>query len=148
MQMSIELRRRNEAVHFEAKNDEENTVLIDGSPKAGGQGLGFRPMELLLAAIGSCASMDVVPILAKQRQQLDDIRVTVSGERSDGEPSPFTSITLHFDLFGHVDSGAAQRALDLAVHKYCSVGAMLQSTADVSWTMRIHGTAPDEESQR
>lgn len=136
--MSVELHRRNRAVHLEARNDEGNTVAIDGSPAIGGEGLGFRPMQLALAALASCATMDVVSILGKQRQDLRDLKVTARGDRPPGEPSPFRSINLHFDLTGAVQEDAARKALDLAVHKYCSVGAMLAGNVEISWTMTIH----------
>lgn len=138
MTMSIELRRVNNAVHFEAVNADGNVVSVDGAPKVGGEQLGFRPMQLALAALASCASMDVAPILAKQRQQLQDMRVTATGERGDGTPSPFTAINLHFDLYGSLEEASVRKALDLAVYKYCSVGAMLQGAVDITWTVDIH----------
>ena len=136
--MNVELRRVNRAVHFEASNGEGCVVSVDGTPALGGENLGFRPMQLALAALASCASMDVGPILAKQRQELRDIRVTAAGERGEGEPSPFRSVNLHFDLYGRLDEKKVRKALDLAVHKYCSVGAMLRGNVDISWSVEIH----------
>ena len=136
--MNVELRRVNRAVHFEASNGEGCVVSVDGTPALGGENLGFRPMQLALAALASCASMDVGPILAKQRQELRDIRVSAAGERSEGEPSPFRSVNLHFDLYGRLDEKKVRKALDLAVHKYCSVGAMLRGNVDISWSVEIH----------
>ena len=138
MKMSVELRRQNDASHFVATNDDGNSVSIDGAPAVGGQNLGFRPMQLALTALASCATMDVAPILAKQRQTLTDIRVTASGERAEGTPSPFTTINLHFDLWGDIEEDKAHRALDLAVYRYCSVGAMLSCSVEITWTLTIH----------
>ena len=95
-------------------------------------------MQLALTALASCATMDVAPILAKQRQTLTDIRVTASGERAEGTPSPFTTINLHFDLWGDIEEDKAHRALDLAVYRYCSVGAMLSCSVEITWTLTIH----------
>ncbi len=139
MTMSIALRRVNAAAHFEATNGDGNTVSIDGAAAVGGENLGFRPMQLALTALASCAGMDVAPILAKQRQRLRDMRVTATGERGDGTPSPFTAIHLHFDLYGALREAPVRKALDLAVHKYCSVGAMLEGAVDITWTVDIHG---------
>lgn len=136
--MNVELRRVNRAVHFEASNGEGCVVSVDGTPALGGENLGFRPMQLALAALASCASMDVGPILAKQRQELRDIRVSAAGERGEGEPSPFRAVNLHFDLYGRLDEKKVRKALDLAVHKYCSVGAMLRGNVDISWSVEIH----------
>jgi putative redox protein len=137
MAMKVELRRVNDAVHFEGSNDDGNTVHIDGASKVGGEGLGFRPMQLALAALASCASMDVVPILEKQRQRLADMRVTATGKRADGTPSPFTEINLHFDFYGEVSRSAAERAVDLAVNSYCSVGATFSDEVSISWSLDI-----------
>ena len=73
--MRAVVRRRNDGVHFVAETDSGGRVPIDGSPAIGGQGLGARPMELLLSALGGCAGIDVVGILAKQRQPVDDLVV-------------------------------------------------------------------------
>jgi putative redox protein len=95
-------------------------------------------MELALTSLAACASMDVGPILAKQRQTVRDMRVTATGRREEGTPSPFTAINLHFDLWGAIDEASAHRALDLAVYKYCSVGAMLSCSVEITWTLTIH----------
>lgn len=150
MTTKITLERRNQASHFVAHNNDGNTVSLDGAPAVGGEGRGFRPMELALSALAGCASMDVGPILTKQRQTLRDLRVTATGERADGTPAPYTSINLHFDLAGDISETTAGRALDLAVHKYCSVGAMLRDDIKVTWTMTIHRDRSgwDEEDLR
>ncbi len=54
--MKVELKRANDAVHFEATGSNTVKVNIDGSPEIGGQELGMRPMELVLAALASCSS--------------------------------------------------------------------------------------------
>ncbi|HCN83515.1 MAG TPA: osmotically inducible protein OsmC, partial [Sphingobacteriaceae bacterium] len=47
--MKVELNRLNNAVHFEAIAPSSTVkVQIDGSEAIGGEGLGVRPMELVL----------------------------------------------------------------------------------------------------
>ena len=126
--MKIELNRVNEAVHFEASASSSTIkVQIDGSPQMGGQGLGVRPMELVLMALASCTSLDLVSILQKQRQTIEDLSVIAEGERRDTIPQVFTSIHLSIKLKGEIDSAKAERAAELAVKKYCSVHDMLTS---------------------
>jgi putative redox protein len=79
--MTLQLYRRNKAVHLEAVNEEGSTLQIDGASSVGGEGLGFRSMQFLLAALGSCSSIDIIELLRKQRQVLQDIQVKVEGER-------------------------------------------------------------------
>ena len=145
--MNVKLRRMNRAVNFVAKNGEGCVVSIDGPPALGGEELGLRPMELALAALAACASMDVGPILAKQRQELTDIRVSATGERDEEAPAPFRSVNLHFDLYGRLDEQQVRKALDLAVHKYCSVGAMLQGNVEISWSVELHAATTPRRSR-
>jgi putative redox protein len=135
--MKVSLNRANTKVHFVARNEDGNEIHIDGAPKVGGEGAGFRPMETLLAALAGCASMDVVEILRKQRAGLEDLKIDVHGQRPDTTPSPFSAIHLHFTVVGPVDEAKASRALDLAVNKYCSVGEMLKQSAEISYSYEI-----------
>lgn len=123
--MKIELNRINEAVHFEASGAGDVKVHIDGSPEVGGEGLGVRPMELVLMALGSCSSLDMIQILKKQRQEIKDFSVSVEGERADAVPAVFTKINMTFNLSGDIDQAKAEKAAELAVKKYCSVHDML-----------------------
>jgi putative redox protein len=139
--MRAVVRRRNGAVHFVAETGNGGVVAIDGAPAIGGQGLGARPMELLLSALGGCAGIDVVGILAKQRQELDDLTVTVEGERGAGEPSVFTRIHVHFSATGQVDEAALRRAVELSMEKYCSVARVIERTAEITYTQAIVSAA-------
>ena len=140
--MKISVKRVNDRVHLQATNPEGNVVDIDGSPDVGGENAGFRPMQLVLAALASCTAMDVITILRKQRQRLDDLSITVSGERKDATPAPFTAINVHYDLYGAIEEKHARRAVDLAVHKYCSVTEMLKATVDVTASVAVNPDTP------
>ena len=135
--MKIRLHRVNDRVHFQAANADGNTIEVDGAERVGGEGAGFRPMQLALAALASCSVMDLVPILEKQRQVVDDVDIEATGERVDGTPSPFSAINLHYILTGGIDEKKAQRAVELAVYKYCSVGEMLKATVDITYSFEV-----------
>ncbi len=124
--MNISLTRVNDAVHFEGSSDTTDVrVHIDGSPSIGGEGLGVRPMELVLMALGSCSALDLVNILQKQRQRLDEVKIDVEGKRREAIPNIFTEIHISFFLRGDIDQAKAAKAAELAVKKYCSVHDML-----------------------
>ena len=53
--MKVVLTRKNEAVHFEAVNEDNVKINLDGSPEIGGQNLGVRPMQTLLMGLGGCS---------------------------------------------------------------------------------------------
>jgi|SRR5690606_32024125 len=124
--MKIALQRVNDAVHFVGNSDTTDVKIhIDGSADIGGEGLGARPMELVLMALGSCSALDFVNILKKQRQQIDDLQIAVEGQRRDEIPHIFTAIHITFKLQGPIDPARAEKAAELAVKKYCSVHDML-----------------------
>jgi putative redox protein len=136
--IKIELNRLNDAFHFEAQNENGNKVHIDASPDIGGTNQGMRPMQMLLAAMGGCSAIDLVNILKKQKQNLKDIKVTVSGEREkDAVPSLFTDVHAHYKLFGEIDKDKAEKAVSLAVEKYCSVAKTLESKAKITYSFEI-----------
>jgi putative redox protein len=137
--MKVELKRVNDAVHFEASAPSSTVkVHIDGSPEIGGQGLGVRPMEMVLMALASCSSLDLVSILKKQKQDLKDFSVSVEGERREQLPPVFTKIHMFFTLTGDIDPAKADRAAELAVKKYCSVHDMLAAGGvDITYSIEI-----------
>jgi putative redox protein len=136
--MKIDITRKNGLFHMQAKNDTGNTIDMDGSPAIGGENKGFRPMQLLLAAIGGCSTIDIVSILRKQREPLEDIRITVNGEREPNvEPSLFQDIHVHFALKGNLSEEKVRKAVDLSMQKYCSVAKTLEKTAKITYDFSI-----------
>ena len=136
--MKITIQRLNEDVHMEAVNEDGVSVNMDGTPDIGGKNLGFRPMQMLLAAAGGCSTIDIIGILKKQRQELDDIKVEITGERvSLGDYTEFKTIHLHYILTGKLDKNKVARAIDLSLHKYCSVTKTLEKTATVTSSFDI-----------
>jgi putative redox protein len=136
--IKIELNRVSDTFHLEAANEGGNTVHIDASPDIGGTNKGMRPMQLMLAALGGCSSIDLINILKKQKQDLRDVKITVTGEREkDAVPSLFTDVHIHFKLYGNIDQDKAQKAVSLAVEKYCSVVKTLEKTATVTNSFEI-----------
>lgn len=136
--ITIELSRLNDGFHMEAVNELGNTVHIDAAPDVGGTNKGMRPMQLLLAAMGGCSSIDIINILKKQKQDLRDIKVTVTGEREkDTIPSLYVNVHAHFRLYGNLDPIKVQKAVSLSVEKYCSVAKTLEKTAKVTYSIEI-----------
>ena len=95
------------------------------------------PMELLLMGLGACTATDVVTVLKKKRQKLESLEVICSGERAAEPPTVWTKLEIVYRLRGELDDGAVKHAIELSEEKYCSVAAMLQKTAKVSWRYEI-----------
>jgi putative redox protein len=137
--MKINIKRLNDNFHMEAKNEDGNSIQMDSAPDIGGEGKGMRPMQLLLAAVGGCSAIDVILILKKQKQVIEDFEVEVEGEREKIEDySLFREICLHFKFKGKVDKDKAERAVKLSVDKYCSVSKTLEPTAKISYKVSVN----------
>ncbi len=105
---------------------------------------GPSAMELVLMGAGACSSYDVVSILQKSRQHVDDVIVELEAERAEEPPKVFTSIHLHFVVKGRdIAPDRVKRAVELSVEKYCSATTMLEATAAVTHDFEIVETASD-----
>lgn len=136
--VKIEINRLGGGFHMEATNEQGNTLHMDASPDIGGTNLGMRPMQVLLTALGGCSTIDVINILKKQRQDLKDIKITVTGEREkDAVPSLYTDVHTHFQLYGDLDRDKVEKAVTLSVEKYCSVAKTLEKTAKITYSFEI-----------
>lgn len=137
--MRVELQRVDDAFHFEGTGTEGVKVHIDGSRNIGAAGAGARPMELILMGLGGCSAIDVILILKKQRQLIEDIRIVLDGERVEDTPAVFKKIQMDFQFKGTLNREKVKRAIDLSVEKYCSVYAMLAETVEITHTFSING---------
>jgi len=137
--MKINVKRLNDNFYMEARNEDGNSIQMDGSPDIGGEGKGMRPRQLLLAAVGGCSAIDVILILKKQKQEITEFDVEVEGESEKVEHySLFRDITLHFKIKGNVDQEKAERAVKLSIDKYCSVSKTLEPTAKINYKVTIN----------
>jgi putative redox protein len=129
-----------DAFHFKAKNEEGNVVHVDGSQSIGGSGEGVRPMQLLVMGLGGCSAIDIVLILKKQKQIIDDLQIVLDAERhEDRIPATFRKIHLTYNFKGQLDSKKVKRAVTLGIDKYCSVTKILEETCDITFESFING---------
>lgn len=135
--VKIEIKRLNDAYHMEAVNESGAKLHMDASPDMGGQNKGMRPMQVVLTALGGCSVIDVISILKKQKQDLKDIQVTVTGERENVAPSPYTEANVHFRLYGNLDDDKVKKAVALSVEKYCSVAESLKPQTRITHSFEI-----------
>lgn len=137
--MKVELKRVDDAFHFEAMGAAGVPVHIDANADIGGNNAGARPMEMVLMGLGGCSAIDIILILQKQKQEITDFRIHIDGEREpNAVPSVFTNIRVHYALSGNLDEQKVKRAIDLSTDKYCSVSAILNKTASISYTFSIN----------
>ncbi|GAB3804388.1 OsmC family protein [Spirosoma humi] len=136
--MQVELVRVDNAFHFEALGASGVAQHMDAATDIGGHNAGARPMEMLLMGLAGCSAIDVVLILQKQKQVIDDFRMKVDGLREkDATPSPFKKIHITYLLKGQLDEVKVKRAIDLSMDKYCSATAQFRPSADITYSFEI-----------
>lgn len=123
---------------MEAQNEENGKIRMDGSTSIGGLEGGFSPMQLLLAGIGGCSAIDIIGILEKQKQDLQDLHVEVEADKqSIGTYSEFKTIHLEFIFTGDLEAKKVERAINLSLDKYCSVSKALEKGSKISHSYEI-----------
>jgi putative redox protein len=99
---------------------------------------GPGPMETLLAALATCSATDVVEILAKRRTPVRSLEVETFGTRVETIPRHLEHVLLKFKIAGKgIERVHAERAIDLAVNKYCSVRSSLDPAIPVAWELEL-----------
>lgn len=131
-----------DGMSFVAEADSGHGLVIDGAPEIGGRNLGPRPMEMVLMGLGGCTAIDVMVILGKQRQPVEDCWIELSAERAeDKAPKVFTRIHSRYVVVGDgLDPKKVERAVNLSAEKYCSVSAMLRDSVELTHDFEVRSS--------
>jgi putative redox protein len=114
-----------------------------------GRSPGPSAMELVLIGLGGCSAYDVVHILEKGRQAIEDVSVELEAERAETDPKVFTRIHMHYLVKGcGLAPEKVERAIALSAEKYCSASAMIAKTAAISHDFEVVDTATAEAGPR
>ncbi len=124
-----------EGLRFEAETKHGRTVLGSSLDEATGTP---TPIEMLAAALGACTGMDVVSVLLKMRQPLEELWVEVTGERAEEHPKRYVSFELVYHARGAVDAARMARAIQLSEERYCGVEATLRPSTPITSRYEIH----------
>ncbi len=129
-----------DAFWFEARNTDGGVMHFDAHPDIGGHNKGVRPMQSLIMAMGGCSAIDIIMILKKQKQVIEDFTISIDAEREkDKEPALWETSHIVFNLKGQIDKAKAERAVELSMKKYCSVSATLEKAgAKITWEVRVN----------
>ena len=114
---------------FQSENESGNVLNIDMySPENKNN---FSPTEMVLSALASCSSVDLVQMLKKRRKTVAELTVEAYGIRRDENPRAFTHIKLVFILKSpDVEQKEFEKYGHLAATNYCSVAATLNIQAE------------------
>jgi putative redox protein len=116
---------------------EGRTHVIDADSK-----IAPGPVETLLAAIITCSGVDVVDILAKRRTPVQRFEVKITAHRRADHPRRIMRMELEFHVDGNgIEAEQAERAIELAFERYCTVAASLGADIVTQSTLILNGQA-------
>ena len=127
---------------FDAGRPGGPVLRLDGNAETG-----QSPVDGVLSALAACVSIDVVSILAKRRTPVESLEVDVVGERADGTPRRIVAVTMEFRVAGAgIERVHAERAIELALTKYCSVRDSLAKDIGIRWSLTLNGETGEVRS--
>lgn len=119
---------------FDIGRQDGPVARVDGDAATGPS-----PVDALLGALATCASVDVVDILAKRRTPVATLEVEVEAQRANSVPRRLTHVLLKFRITGDgIERDQAERAIDLSINKYCSVRDSLDPKLPIEWTLALN----------
>ena len=123
---------------------------FDGSAKAG-----QNPVDALVSALAACVGIDVVDILGKRRTPPSRFVIEAHAERRAEHPRRVERVKRDVAVDGDgIEIAHAERAVALALEKYCSVAATLATDVVVETRVVVNGeagalvTQPNAEAAR
>lgn len=109
------------------------TIHLDGRGATGPS-----PVDALAIAIAGCTGVDIVDILAKRRTPVETLRMEVNAERANAVPARIVAVDITYYVKGAgIERVHAERAIELAVTKYCSVGSSIDPATPIRWTLQL-----------
>src|ERR1700720_730056 len=123
---------------FVGSASSQHSIEID----SGAEKTANSPMELVRIALCGCTASDVVGILRKKREPFTNLEVTANGERAQGYPAVYTDIKLTYRVGGKVSPKAMEDPGRLSKEKYCSVSAMLEKSAKITFEIEYAAGSP------
>ncbi|KOF17239.1 osmotically inducible protein C [Ensifer adhaerens] len=126
---------------FVGESGSGHKIVLGTASGPEGRTPGPSPMELMLIGAGGCSAYDVVHILEKGREPVEDCTVELDAERAEEDPRVFTRIHMHFVVKGRgLAEKKVERAIALSLEKYCSASAMLAKSATITHDFAVVDT--------
>ena len=124
---------------FESDNPSGKKVIMDTSIEGTDERFGLSPKTMMLSSLAGCSALDVISILNKMNEEIDDFKIEVSGELTDEHPKYYHSVVVDYHFYGaDIIKKKCQRAVDLSVEKYCGVMEMFRQFATVTTNVFYH----------
>lgn len=138
--MTLSLERINDAIQFRGTNGSDKVTIASSDDQDG-----LSPMEMTALSVVGCSSIDILTILEKQKQDIDDFNAEIDGQRADDPPRVFTDLHLHYVFGGDVEPDKVRRAIDLSLDTYCSVSNMVDQSATITYSFTVNGERYEQD---
>lgn len=126
-------------MNFRGFDSDGRDVLMDAAAIYGGLDKGIRPMQLMLIALGGCASIEIGNVLNKMRIAYEEFKVELEGERAETVPQVFTSISMKFIVKSKdLSQEKLERAIKLG-ESYCSAASMIKKACPIAVSYDLNG---------
>lgn len=107
------------------------------------------PVEVLLEAIMTCSGVDVVDILAKRRTPVEKFTIEITAHRRAEHPRRIMALDVDYIVDGAgIEAEQAERAIELAFEKYCTVIGSLGSDIVSHSRLVLNGQAMERRSRK
>jgi putative redox protein len=136
---------REQGMHFVVDTG-RHSVHLD-YPLGPGVTEGPTPLEMLLAALASCAGGTLALLLGRANMPPSGLEVEARGTRSEEHPTVLTHIDLEFVVHGaDLEPETIARSLKLAEEQLCPVWATMKPGTVIDHSFRIvqPGSAPND----
>jgi putative redox protein len=111
-----------------------HSVIMDAPERAAGDDNGPIPKPFVLAALSGCTGMDIVALLRKAEQSIEDLDMKVTGELSKQAPMQYVSIHVQYIVKANASAKeAVLNAVTDSQEKHCGVSSMLKKAIPVTW---------------
>ena len=130
--MSIEVKWQGE-LRFQASNGQGYSISIDSDSQSA-----QCPTEVLLSALGSCSSTDVLLGLQEAGASITGFSNRLTYELTEEEPRLYRSVNLHFIIEGSdISNAQIKAAASNALEKFCHVCLMLQPKMALTYSYEL-----------
>ncbi len=122
---------------FETEVD-GHKIYMDTAEEHGGKNLGPRPKPMMMVALAGCTGMDVVAILKKMRENVEELSVEVQGDITEEHPKRFEGMKVIFRVKGKgINLKNVEKAVNLSSTRYCGVSTNYKEAFDITYEIII-----------
>ncbi|MEI7676867.1 MAG: OsmC family protein [Bacteroidales bacterium] len=119
---------------------EGHKIRLDAASESGGADSGFRPKALMLVAFAGCTGMDIVSLIKKMREEIEEYDMTVDADLAQDHPKVYTRFNIVYNLKGsNLSAEKVIKSVKMSQETYCGVAAMLRMIAPLTYQVILNG---------